>query len=99
MCLCHTSDTCLPSLHLGLCPGRAGVGKQVAEITEDAMQGKIDFKESFRRRMMLLKGMDEAVLEGIAATLPITEGAPRLISNLKRLGYKVCEREREGEVY
>ena len=73
----------------GPCAGRAGVGKQVAEITEDAMQGKIDFKESFRRRMMLLKGMDEGVLQGIAATLPITEGAPRLISNLKRLGYKV----------
>jgi len=35
----------------------------VAEITEDAMQGKIDFKESFKRRMMLLKGMDESVLE------------------------------------
>jgi len=68
---------------------KAGVGKQVAEITEDAMQGKIDFKESFRRRMMLLKGMDESVLEGIANSLPITEGAPRLISNLKRLGYKV----------
>ncbi len=30
------------------------------------MQGKIDFKESFKRRMMLLKGMDESVLEGIA---------------------------------
>lgn len=68
---------------------KAGVGKQVAEITEDAMQGKIDFKESFKRRMMLLKGMDESVLEGIANSLPITEGAPRLISNLKRLGYKV----------
>ena len=65
------------------------VGQQVAEITEDAMQGKIDFKESFRRRMMLLKGMEESVLQGIADNLPVTEGAPKLIANLKRLGYKV----------
>ena len=67
----------------------AGVGDQVSAITESAMRGEIDFKESFRRRMALLKGLDESVLAGIAATLPITEGAQRLISNLKRLGYRV----------
>lgn len=67
----------------------AGVGDQVAEITEAAMRGELNFKESFHRRIALLKGMPETVLQGIADTLPITEGAPRLISNLKRLGYKV----------
>ncbi|MCW8907569.1 MAG: phosphoserine phosphatase SerB, partial [Sedimenticola sp.] len=67
----------------------AGVGEAVARITESAMQGEIDFKESFRRRMALLKGLDESVLAGIAERLPITEGAERLISNLKRLGYQV----------
>ncbi|EKX55342.1 hypothetical protein GUITHDRAFT_149777 [Guillardia theta CCMP2712] len=67
----------------------AQVGEEVAKITEAAMRGEIDFKESFRRRMKLLKGMDESVLEGIADSLPITEGAPRLIANLKMLGYKV----------
>jgi phosphoserine phosphatase len=67
----------------------AGVGKQVADITESAMRGELDFKESFRRRMRLLKGFEEKELATIAAALPITEGAPRLISNLKRLGYKV----------
>ncbi|OOZ35779.1 phosphoserine phosphatase SerB [Solemya velesiana gill symbiont] len=67
----------------------AGVGDQVAEITEAAMRGEIDFKESFRRRMALLKGLDESVLQGIADTLPITEGAERLIGSLKRLGYRV----------
>ena len=67
----------------------AGVGQQVADITEAAMRGELDFKESFRRRMMLLKGMDESVLKGIAETLPVTEGAPRLIATLKRLGYKI----------
>jgi phosphoserine phosphatase len=67
----------------------AGVGEAVAEITESAMRGEIDFNESFRRRMALLKGLDESVLQGIADNLPITEGAERLISNLKRLGYQV----------
>jgi len=67
----------------------AGVGKQVADITESAMRGEIDFQESFRRRMRLLKGMNESVLQGIADDLPVTEGAPRLIATLKRLGYKI----------
>jgi len=67
----------------------AGVGEQVATITESAMQGEIDFQESFRRRMALLKGLDESVLQSIAESLPITEGAERLISTLKRLGYRV----------
>lgn len=68
----------------------AGVGDQVAAITESAMRGEIDFSESFRRRMALLEGMDESVLEGIAQRLPITEGAERLIKNLRRIGYKVA---------
>lgn len=68
----------------------AGVGEQVAEITERAMRGEIDFTESFKARVVLLKGLDESVLEGIAHTLPITEGAERLISTLKRMGYKTA---------
>ena len=67
----------------------AGVGEQVAGITEAAMRGEIDFKESFRRRLALLEGLDESVLSDIAESLPITEGAERLISNLKKLGYRV----------
>jgi len=67
----------------------AGVGEQVAAITESAMRGEIGFRESFHQRIALLKGMPETVLNGIADNLPITEGAPRLISNLKKLGYKV----------
>lgn len=68
----------------------AGVGEQVAAITESAMQGKIDFSESFRQRMALLEGMDESVLQEIAESLPITEGAARLISHLRHFGYKVA---------
>ncbi|WP_049722708.1 phosphoserine phosphatase SerB [Gilvimarinus polysaccharolyticus] len=68
----------------------AGVGEQVAEITELAMRGELDFNESFARRMALLKGLDESVLAGIAANLRITEGAEKLISSLKKLGYKTA---------
>lgn len=68
----------------------AGVGDQVSEITEAAMRGEIDFNESFSRRMALLKGLDESVLESIAEQLSITEGAEKLISTLKGLGYKTA---------
>ncbi len=68
----------------------AGVGEQVAAITESAMRGEIDFSESFRRRMALLEGLDESVLQGIAESLPITEGAARLIKHLRHFGYKVA---------
>lgn len=68
----------------------AGVGNQVAEITELAMQGELDFKESFARRLALLKGLDESVLESIALNLPLTQGAEHLISTLKKIGYKTA---------
>ena len=69
---------------------RAGVGEKVSEITEAAMRGEFDFKESFKRRIALLEGLDESVMNDIAENLPITEGAERLITNLKHLGYKVA---------
>lgn len=68
----------------------AGVGEQVAAITEAAMSGEIDFTESFAQRMALLKGLDESVLAGIADSLKVTEGAAHLISTLRKLGYKTA---------
>ncbi|HKK31985.1 MAG TPA: phosphoserine phosphatase SerB, partial [Desulfomicrobiaceae bacterium] len=68
----------------------AGAGEEVSRITESAMRGEIDFKESLRRRVASLEGLDESVLEEIARTLPLTEGAERLISTLKGLGYKIA---------
>ena len=68
----------------------AGVGPQVAEITERAMQGELDFKQSFAARVALLKGLDTQVLEKIAARLTITEGTERLIATLKALGYRTA---------
>ncbi len=68
----------------------AGVGEEVAAITEQAMRGELDFTQSFKRRVGLLKGLDESVLEGIAESLPITEGAEELIRTLRALGYKTA---------
>lgn len=68
----------------------AGVGDEVSAITEQAMRGEIDFTESFARRVGLLEGLSEEVLEQVAARLKMTEGAERLISTLKRLGYKTA---------
>ena len=69
---------------------RAGVGEKVRAITERAMRGEIDFKESFTERVALLKGLDVSVMEDIARNLPITEGVDRLMYVLKQYGYKIA---------
>ena len=67
----------------------AGVGNQVAEITASAMRGEIDFKESFRRRVSLLKGLRQEALQDMAAGLPLSEGVELVTRTLKGLGYKL----------
>ena len=69
---------------------RHGVYDKVAAITERAMRGEIDFKESFTERVALLKGLDISVMQDIADNLPITEGTDRLMSVLKTCGYKIA---------
>ncbi|REH40396.1 phosphoserine phosphatase [Paraperlucidibaca baekdonensis] len=68
----------------------AGVGEQVAAITERAMLGELDFTQSFEARVALLKGLDATVLESIAQSLKLTEGAEHLMLTLKALGYKTA---------
>lgn len=69
---------------------RAWVGDKVSEITARAMHGEIDFKESFKERVALLKGLDASVMKDIAENMPITEGTDRLMSVLKTCGYKIA---------
>lgn len=69
---------------------RAGVGDKVKAITERAMRGEIDFDESFRERVSLLKGLDESVMRDIAEHLPVTEGVGRMMEVLKRAGFKTA---------
>jgi len=69
---------------------RAGVGAEVRAITESAMRGEIDFQESFTKRVALLKGLNESVLKDISENLPIMDGAEKLMSVLKRCGFKIA---------
>ena len=68
----------------------AGVGDKVAAITEQAMRGEIDFTRSLQRRVSLLKGLDEHILEKVAQRLQLTEGAEALFHNLHNLGFKTA---------
>ena len=68
----------------------AGVGEQVAAITEAAMRGELDFQASFRRRVALLKGLPASALQKVVDSVPLMDGAERLISTLRRLGYKTA---------
>ena len=64
----------------------AGVGEQVAAITDRAMRGELDFQASFIERVALLKGLDAAVVDGILDAMPITEGVGELILTLRARG-------------
>ncbi|HZU24563.1 MAG TPA: phosphoserine phosphatase SerB [Bryobacteraceae bacterium] len=68
----------------------AGVGDEVQRITEAAMRGELDFRASFRRRVGLLKGLSESALESVVRSVPLMDGAERLILTLRRLGYKTA---------
>ena len=68
----------------------AGVADQVVKITESAMRGEIEFQESFRRRVALLKGLPEPRVRELIGRIPLAEGAERLIGTLKILGYKTA---------
>jgi phosphoserine phosphatase len=67
-----------------------GVAEQVSAVTERAMAGEMDYDESLRKRLALLKGLEVSVLEQLAAELPLTEGAEKLIRALRRLGYRTA---------
>ncbi|HEY2203638.1 MAG TPA: phosphoserine phosphatase SerB [Pseudonocardia sp.] len=61
---------------------------QVRAVTEKAMRGELDFTESLRRRVAVLAGLPESVLDEVAASLELTPGARTTIRTLKRLGYR-----------
>jgi phosphoserine phosphatase len=69
---------------------KMGVVDQVSQITEQAMNGGLDFDQSLRARVRLLKGMPHSVIQEIIDDLPLMEGAEKLIRTLKSLGYKVA---------
>lgn len=68
----------------------AGVGDEVVRITEAAMRGELNFDESFTRRVALLKGLPAERVYSLRASIPLAEGAERLIRTLRLLGYKTA---------
>ncbi|TRY31108.1 phosphoserine phosphatase SerB [Aliiglaciecola sp. M165] len=68
----------------------AGVGEQVSEVTELAMQGKLDFAESLRSRVACLKGADEKVLYEVLERLPINPGISALLDTLRHANWKLA---------
>ena len=73
---------------IDLLAARAGCAAQVAQVTESAMRGDLDFAASLRERVALLKGLDAGILDEVRAGLRLTPGARTLIRTLKRLGYR-----------
>lgn len=67
----------------------AGVGAQVAAITERAMRGELDFEAALRERAALLKGLPEDVFSHISERIHFTPGAEDLVKELHKRGYKV----------
>ncbi len=68
----------------------AGVGEQVAEVTERAMQGELDFAESLHQRVATLKGADEAILVAVAKNIPLMAGLSELVTELKHHQWRVA---------
>ncbi|MBI4804777.1 MAG: phosphoserine phosphatase SerB [Desulfovibrio sp.] len=67
-----------------------GVGTEVSAITESAMRGELDFRQSLKKRLSLLKGMPVETLDKVSAHIPLNDGAEKLVRNLKRFGYKTA---------
>ena len=67
-----------------------GVYDQVSAITRRAMLGEMDYDQSLRERVALLRGLDAGVLQELADNLPLTEGAETMLRVLKRLGYRTA---------
>lgn len=68
----------------------AGVGEHVSAITAAAMRGELDFQQSFRARVALLRGLPQESVHAVLYSIPLVRGAERLMANLKRLGYKTA---------
>ncbi len=66
----------------------AGVGEQVADITHRAMSGELNFEQSLRQRVALLKGLPWQVIDEVYDRIPLTPGANKFLGTLKHLGYK-----------
>lgn len=68
----------------------AGKEAEVAEVTERAMRGELDFEESLRERVATLAGLDASVIDAVAADIELTPGARTTIRTLRKMGYRTA---------
>lgn len=68
---------------------RAGCEAEIRAITERAMAGEIDFEQSLRDRVRLLRGLDTAALADARSAMRLTPGARTFVRTLKLLGYSI----------
>ena len=68
---------------------KAGIGSEVADITERAMRGELDFRQALFERVALLKGLPETIFEDVLREMHFTQGARELVETLHARGYKV----------
>lgn len=69
---------------------KAGVLEQVASITASAMRGELDFEQSLRARVALLKGLPESVIIEVQQEISLTDGAEDLVATLHGKGHSVA---------
>jgi len=68
----------------------AGVGEQVAAVTELAMQGELDFAQSLHQRVATLANSPETILSDVAKNIPLMAGLETLISELKKYNWRIA---------
>ena len=68
----------------------AGKEKEVAEVTDRAMRGELDFEESLRERVAVLAGLDESVIDSVSQAIELTPGVKDALATLKQQGYRVA---------
>jgi phosphoserine phosphatase len=73
-----------------LLAAKAGVLEQVSAITESAMRGELDFEQSLRARVALLKGLPETVIQQVQQEISLTDGAEELVAELHAKGHSVA---------
>jgi phosphoserine phosphatase len=66
------------------------IGEKVSAITESAMRGEIDFQQSFRKRISLLRGLEESRVRELATSVSLTAGAELLLRTLIKAGYRTA---------
>jgi phosphoserine phosphatase len=88
--LMDVDSTLISQEVIELLGAKAGVVEQVKAITDRAMAGEIDFEESLRERVALLKGLPESVLTEVRSEISLTPGAKTLVTTLQKLGHTVA---------